>query len=256
MTNAIQTHRETALESPYSRDRREAIEELERMFPDVDLDTKRRILETLREIAFDATSTKERDLARETMLNAFETDPETASSVVVPAFCDLAETASHKDERLDAIDTLRECYPEVDESERERIGKRLAEIAGNATYEDERRRARQRLSDVTAENQQESPSEDDVEGDEEKAVGYLGQSLAEHLASAADESPEACLQRAEELRDFVVEHPLNDGSYDEVREDVTDLTEQLEVLPRDELDAERRERVRRIANRVERLYQR
>lgn len=253
MTNAIQTHRETALESPYSRDRREAIEELERLFPDAAPDAKRRILETLREIAHDSTSTQERGLARETMLDAFESNPETAGSVVVPAFCDLAENASHKDERLEAIDAVRECYPDVDEPEQERIGQCLVEIAGNATYKDERRRAQRRLSDVTAENQRATADD----GDDGDAVGYLGQSLAEHLASAADESPEACQQRAEEAREFVENNPVNDEGYEEVRESVDELAEQLAVVPTDgALDDDRKERIRGVANRVERLYTR
>jgi hypothetical protein len=253
MTNAIQTHRETALESPYSRDRREAIAELERLFPDTDVDAKRRILETLREVAHDATSTQERDLAREAMVEAFESDPETAGAVVVPAFCDLAANASHKDERLDAIDALRECYPDVDEPEQERIGQCLAEVAGNATYEDERRRAQRRLSDVTAENQRASADD----GDDGDAIGYLGQSLAEHLASAAAESPEACQQRAEEVQEFVENNPVDDEEYEKVRASVDELAEQLAVVPTDgELDDDRKERVRGVANRVERLYTR
>lgn len=252
MTNTIQTHRETALESPYSRDREEAIEELVRVFPDLSSEEKRRTLETLRTISHEATGTQERTLAQSSLVDVFEADPEIAAPLVVTCFCELAETAKHSDERLNAIDSLRELYPEVSEEDQEQIGQQLAEIAGNATYEDERQRARQRLSDVTAENQQTAVDDDSDDGG---AAGYLGQSLAEHLANAVEESPEACLQRAEELRDFVAEHPLDDGSYEEVQDDLDDLVRQLDVAPTDGgIDPERKDRVERLATRVERLY--
>lgn len=252
---AIETHRETALDSPYSRDREEAIEQLQALYPDSATDEKRRILETLRQVAWEATSTQERDLARDALVDAFESAPDVGASVVVPFLCEQAADASHAEERLDAMDSLRQLYPAVDEQSQEEIGQTLADLAGNATYENERRRARQRLSDISAENRRESA--DDAETDEGAgSVGYLGKSLAEHLATAADESPEACLQRAEELRDFVAENPLDDESYDDVRDEIDQLAEQLAVLPGDDLDDERRDRVRRVANRIERLYQR
>lgn len=253
MTNAIETHRETALDSPYSRDREEAIEELLDLYPTSPPETKRRILETLRQVATEATGTKEREFAREGLIEAFESAPAVGASVLVPFLCTQAADGSNSEERLDSMDLLREVYPEVDDQYQEEIGQTLSEIAGNGTYEDERRRARQRLSDVTAENQREGSTDGDREAG---SVGYLGQSLAEHLATAAENSPEECLQRAEELRDFVAENPLDDGSYEEIRDEIDQLTEQLSVLPGEELDDERRARIRRIANRIERLYQR
>lgn len=253
MSETLETHRETVLESPYSRDREEAIEELERLFPEVGDDDKRRVLETLRQVASEATSSRERERAVDAMLESFDADPDVATSVVVPCFCDLAADGKHRDERLDAIDALREIYPAVDDPNQERIGQRLAEIAGDATYEDIRRRARQRLADVTAENERADP-DDSEDGD---AVGYLGQSLAEHLANAAEESPEACRQRVEELQEFITENPVDDDKYDELCEATADLEAQLTVAPTgDELGEERKQRVRRIANRAERIYRR
>ena len=253
MTQAIDTHCETALDSPYSRDREEAIEELVRLVPEVSESEQRRVFETLRQVAREATGTQERELARESLVEAFEAAPDVGASVVVPFFCEHATDGTHSDDRLAAIDTLRRLYPDVGSNEQDEIGRTLAEIAGNATYEDERRRARQRLSDVTAENERRSATDDDPDGE---SIRYLGQSLAEHLANAADGSPEACLQRAEEMQDFVAANPLDDESYQDVCDDIEALTEQLSVLRSDELDTERRERVRRIANRIERLYKR
>ena len=255
MTDAIETHRETALDSPYSRDRKDAIEQLVELYPNGDAEQRRRVLETLRRVAFEATSSQERELAREALVDALEADPETAAPVVVPSFCELASDGRHGDERLDAIGALGQFYSDVDETHREQIGHQLAEISGNATYEDERRLARQRLSDVTAENQRGTASggADDESGN----VGYLGRSLAEHLANAATESPEACIQRAEELQDFVAENPLEASAYEEVRDDLESLVEQLEVAPTDGgLSEERVERVERLATRVGQLYQR
>jgi hypothetical protein len=177
MSEVLDTHRETVLESPYSRDREEAIEELGRLFPEVGDDDKRRVLETLRQVASEATSSRERERALDAMLESFDADPDVATSVVVPCFCDLAADGKHRDERLDAIDALKKIYPAVDDPNQERIGKRLAEIAGNATYDNVRNRARQRLSDVTAENEQAAPA--DSEGGD--AVGYLGRHLQNTL---------------------------------------------------------------------------
>lgn len=253
MSEVLDTHRETVLESPYSRDREEAIEELGRLFPEVGDDDKRRVLETLRQVASEATSSRERERALDAMLESFDADPDVATSVVVPCFCDLAADGKHRDERLDAIDALKKIYPAVDDPNQERIGKRLAEIAGNATYDNVRNRARQRLSDVTAENERAAPA--DSEGGD--AVGYLGQSLAEHLANATEESPEACLQRVEELQEFITENPVDDEKYDELCEATANLEDQLTVAPAgDALGEERKQRVKRIANRAERIYRR
>lgn len=258
MTGAIETHCETALESPYSNDRENAIEELGQLYTDVGTEQQRQILETLRQVATDATASNERALARETLFEAFETNPAPGSSLVVSFFCDEAANASRTEGQLDAIDTLRELYPVVDENQKEKIGATLAEIAGDGTYEDVRQRARQRLSDVTSENKRAagSGSKEKAGRDDEGSVGYLGQSLAEHLEAAAHDSPEACLQRAEELRDFVAENPLGDETYEDVREEIQSLTEQLSVLRGDELDSDRVDRVERVANRVKRLYSR
>lgn len=253
MTTAIDTHCETALESPYSRDRAEAIEELGDLFPDVDTDSKRRVLETLRQVAHESASRSERELARETLADCFEADPSTAAPVVVDTFAGLAEHSKSSDGRLDAIDRLRACYPDLSEHHREQVGETLADIAGNGTYENERRRARRRLSDISRDERPDSTGGDGSDD----AVDYLGESLAEHLEQAASEGSEECLQRAEEVSEFVHENPVDDDAYDSVCDDVDALVEQLQIVPTgDELDADRQERVERLAGRVERLYTR
>lgn len=87
--------------------------------------------------------------------------------------------------------------------------------------------------------------------------------LAENLRSKRLQSPNDCLQVATEVRDFVEENPLDTGSYEGTREAVAGLVEKLETkvnsraaLGGDELDEENRERVERVASRVEQLYSR
>ena len=254
MHHGIESHRETALDSPYSRDRAEAIESLAELYPDAPEDDKRTIAETVREITLESSHRDERELAREKLLACFETDPEAIEGVVVETLTELAADAKFSDDRLDAIDDLREIYADLSETRRDEVGKALAEIAGNATYEDERKRARRRLSDITRIEREAGDEED--EGGEE-AVDYLGQSLAEHLEAAAHESAAECRQRAEEVREFMAEHPVDDSAYEDVREDVEGLIEAFEALGTDgELAEDRIERVERIASRVERVYAR
>jgi hypothetical protein len=254
MSEMIQSHCETATESPYSRDRRDAIEELSRLISQVGNEDRRRIVETLRRVAHEATASEERALAREVMRDAVEIDSETVGSIVASSFCTVAAEGIHREDQLDAIDGLRELYPAVGTDVQDEIGQQLAELAGNATYEDVRRRARHRLSDVTAEN---TRREVDTEPDDDGPSAYLATSLSEHLSAAADESPDACHQRAQELYEFVVDTPVDDAQYDELQAELEKLVEQLEVVPTgDELDTERRERVTQLASRVQRTYER
>lgn len=251
MTTAINSHRETALNSPYSRDRQEAITELYRAYQSTEKRDRDRILESLREVAHDSSTRDDRELAQKKLLECFHTDPSGSAPVVIETFRELAENSKFSGERIDAIDALRECYPDASEQYRDGIETTLADIAGNATYEDERDRARRRLSDITAEEGR-KPDEDAPE-----AVGYLGRSLAEHLENAAREGPEACLRRAEELEEFLADYPVSNDNYDEVVDDIESLVRQLEVVPTgDELDEDRRTRVERVATRVGRLYAR
>jgi hypothetical protein len=260
MHDPVETHRETVLESPYSRDREEAIEELGRVYTDVGSNKRRRILETLRQVAHESSHRDERDMARETMVDCFAVEPASGADVVVPCFADIAERSKFSEERLAAIDRLRRVYPDVGEAHRETIGQTLAEIAGNAIYEDERRRARQRLSDITAEERTEmTGGRRDPDADThhaiDDAVGYLGRSLAEHLENAATDSPEECRQRAVEVRDFLLNTPVDDTSYEDIYQEVDDLVDQLAVIPTDDsLDEDRIERVQRTAVRIKRLY--
>lgn len=249
MSEVVRTHRETALESPYSRDRESAIEELAAVYADVDADDRREILETLREVALTSSGRSERDLAREKLRSCFESDPSGAGDVVVDAFREIATESTFSGERESAIDTLRRLHRDAP-GQRGAIEETLARIAEEATREDERRRAQRRLSDLAGDATGSG-------GGGSSGGDYLGVSLAEHLEAAADESPEACRRRATELRDFVVENDLADDSYHEVREAVESLVEQLEVVPTDgELGEERKARVRDVAARVERLYTR
>lgn len=254
MTDAIETHRKTALDSPYSGDREKAIEELARVYPNASSDEKRRVLETLRQVAIESAHRQERELARETLVDCFDADAAAAADLVVRCFAELAQESKFSEERGAAIDTLRRLYPDVDEHNQERIGQTLADIAGNGTYEDDRRRARLRLTDIAADERSGAGDSRRVTRD---SLGYLGESLAEHLANAAEESPDACRQRAQEVRDFVVDTAVDDESYAEVRDDLDELVEQLEVVPADgDLDDDRVARVKQIAMRVKRLYER
>lgn len=252
MRSIIETHRETVLDSPYSRDREEAIEELGDVFPDAGADGGRQILETLRQVSRESSSRSERELARDQLAACFDTDPGAAAPVAVEAFCGVAAESKFTDERLDAMDRLRELYPRLDDQHRDAVGKTLADIAGNATRERERRRARHRLSDISRDER--SGTAGAGGGDGTDAGDYLARSLAEHLERAAHEGPEECLRRAKELGEFLSENPT-DGSYREVRDEVEALVEQLEVVPTgNELDEERRAQVERLAARVERMY--
>lgn len=247
MNETIRSHRETALDSPYSRDREDAIEELARTFPEIGSEGKREVLETLREVALEATTTAERELARERLVDCFEADADAAAGVVVGAFCELARDAKFTDGQLDAIDTLRRVSRDVSGEHVETIEARLSDLASDATSESVRKRARRRLTDV------ESATPADAGGSD----GYLAASLAEHLENAAAESPAACRKRADELAEYVAEHPVDDDAYADVHEGLESLVEQLRVAPTgDELGAERRERVERLADRTKRLYQR
>lgn len=256
MQQSIDTHRETALDSPYSRDRAEAIEQLRAIYPDADERGKRVIAETFREIAVESSHRDERESARKQLLACFEGDPAAIEGIVLETLTELAENGKFSDDRLAAIDALREVYPDLGEPHRETVGSALAAIAGNATYEDERRRARRRLSDVSRVERELGDDADDDSGAEE-SVGYLGQSLAEHLENAAHESATECRQRAEEVQEFMDDQPLDDESYEDIYEDVTGLIEAFEALGTDgKLAEDRIERVERIASRVERLYER
>lgn len=256
MNTTIETHCDTALNSTYSRDREEAIEELGRIYPDASTDGQTRILETLRQVAHESSSRDERSLARETLLECFENAPGTAMQVVVETVSELAESSKFSEERLEAIDMLRRIYSDVDEHHRDEIGRTLADIAGNATYEDERRRARRRLSDISREEHEETVEAGGTETASD-TIGYLGVSLADHLDQAAHEGPEECRKRAEEVSEFLAENPVADDSYDDVRSDVESLVEQLAVVPTgNSLDEDRIDRVERISARIERLYER
>lgn len=256
MQQAIDRHRETALESPYSQDRRDAITSLSDLFSSVPDDGKRRIIETLRTIAAEASVRDERQLAVEQLETVFHQDPDVVGPIVGPFFCDVAADGKTSDARLTAIDLLRDIYTDVDDSQQAEVESTLSEIAGNATYEDERRRARQRLSDITAENNRTGGTTGRGE-DRSRQLSYLGISLSEHLANSVDKSTEACERRLREVSDFLSENPVSDSAFDDLQNDVDRLLDQLDVAPTDGgLDEERKEQIRSLAVRVKHMYQR
>jgi len=250
---AIDQHRKTALDSPYSRDREEAIDALAGAYPSADERDQQRIAETLREVALESAHRDERELARERLCDCFDTVPGAIESILVSMLTEIATESTFSEERLEAIDELREVYSDLGKQQQDVVGKTLAEIAGNATREEERRKARRRLSDVSRIDQE---TADTSEGGTDEAVDYLGESLAEHLEHAAAKSREACLQRAEELSEFLDEQPLDDSKYEEGREDVKELIEALEIVDSETLADDRIERVEQISERTKRLYAR
>jgi hypothetical protein len=256
MQQTLENHRETALESPYSHDRKDAIKSLSELFPSVGDDEKRQIIETLRTVGIEATGQDERQLAVEKLEAAFRQDPAIAAPSAVPFFCELATDGRTSDTRLSAIDTLREMHSDVGATRQDEIGSTLSEIAGEATYEDERKRARQRLSDIAAEDKGSAGAPEKNES-ESKHIRYLGISLAEHLANSVDESPEACERRAREISDFLSENPVSDSAYDDIEAEINQLVKQLDAVPtKDGLGNERKERVRDLATRVKAVYKR
>jgi ElaB/YqjD/DUF883 family membrane-anchored ribosome-binding protein len=87
--------------------------------------------------------------------------------------------------------------------------------------------------------------------------------LAENLRAKRHHSPNDCLQVANEVRDFVEENPVETSIYEDVRKSVERVVEKLEAklssraaLGGDELAEEDRERIERVASRVEGLYSR
>lgn len=274
MNDIVREHRKTALDGMYSNERRQAIERLADVYDDADRESRRRIAETLGEVARESTYADERELARDKLEVLFDRDPSGIASTVVRTYCRLATDARHGDERIAAIDALaRLVRAGLDEELVAYVEETLVEVASTATRERERERARDRLADLLA-TAERSPSTavadatgvEDLDvaaaaaggaagaGDEESMTAYLAASIAEHLETAAQESPEECLGRAEELRDFVANHEVADGAYDEVLDELDDTVEQLSVHPGGDLDEQRRTQVRQVSERVRRLY--
>lgn len=272
MNDSVRELRKTAIDAMASRERREAIEELAERYDEVDAESRRTILETYRTVLEEATASSERELAREQLERLFDRDPGEAGPVVVRAFCDLATDARHSRDRIDAIDTLarlvRRGLPDALD---ELVESTLVSIAASAARDRERDHARERLAEVLAAREAvpstrttEATGVDeldvaaadatDVDPGGATMTAYLATSLAEHLEHSAAESPEACLSRARELGTFLEEQPPKGTDHGDVRAAVADLVEQLEVHPAEELDADRRERVASLADRVKRVY--
>lgn len=272
MNETVRELRSTALDAMSSSDRREALEELADVYGDVDAESRRTILETLRRVLEGATASTERELAGEQLERLFERDPGDAGPVVVRAYCDLATDARHSRDRVDAIDALgrfvRRGLPEELETF---VEETLVGVAASASRNREREHARERLAELLA-AREEAPSTEveestgvdeldvavadlaDVDAGGASMNAYLATSLAEHLEHAAGESPADCLERARELATFLEEQPPTGTDHEDVAADLADLVDQLEVHPGEELDAERRDRVASLADRVKRAY--
>lgn len=86
--------------------------------------------------------------------------------------------------------------------------------------------------------------------------------VADNLRAKRRDSPNDCLQVANEVKNFVHENPLDSAGYEDTRDEVDGLVEKLDsmvsnsALRREELDQENRERVERVASQVESLYSR
>lgn len=271
MNETVRDLRSTVLESMSTTDRREAMERLAELFEDVDAESRRTVLETYRRVLEEATASSERALAREKLEVLFDRAPGEAAPVAVRAHCWLATEARHSGERVDAIDALgRFARTGLSEELEAYVEETLVEVAAGSRQR-EREYARERLADLlaagdvkpSADLQEETGVDDldvavadaaDLDGGGASMSAYLAVSLAEHLEAAAGESPAACLDRARELETFVEETPPRGTDGEDVRGALSDLVDQLEVHPGEEIGDQRREAVASLAGRVKRLY--
>jgi hypothetical protein len=88
------------------------------------------------------------------------------------------------------------------------------------------------------------------------------QSLTDNLTKACDESPNKCLQYANELHAFLMETPVDDERHADVSADVNRIIERLEAkvesgaLQGSGIDDQWRNRIERTAHEIKRLYAR
>jgi hypothetical protein len=256
MSQIVTELRSQVRESTYSSDREDALEQLAELYPDADESERRSIGRTLVDVATGATYGDERRLAQEKLDELFRDSAPDIEGPAVTVHRRLAIDGDRTEERERALDRLREYQQEGLSVERlDEIRETYEAVIDEATYEDERRLARDGLAEL------ERLDLDDAAGGSGSGSGdesdaYLAVSLAEHLDEAADQSPEACAERLDELRSFVEESPVDDDAYGEVRDELSEQLRQLESAPTDgdSLDPERRERITRLAERVRRLY--
>ncbi|MFC7174584.1 hypothetical protein ACFQL0_16950 [Haloplanus litoreus] len=205
-------------------------------------------------MARDATHEKERELARNRLEDLYERDS-AAEGTVVDTYCWLATEADYSSERETALDRLRRIgRGGVPSDLRDRIADTFETVTEEAAYSAEREAARRGLSELPDEGT--AGGSTSAGADVGRGDAYLAVSLTEHLAAARSEGADACLGRAEELHDFVDEHPVDDDAYGEVRDDLSSLVDQLSVVAdgQSDLGEERRAQVQRVADRTKRLY--
>jgi len=251
MSDTVTQLREQVRESTYSSDRESAIEQLSELYAEVGEGDRDSIGRTLAEVAVEATYGDERRLAQSALDDLFREGAPGIERYAIRAHRRLALDGDRSAERERALDRLREYQAaDLPAEQLESIHETYEEIIEGATHESERRRARDALADLEA---QAATGSDRSDGEE--SGSYLAVSLTEHLDAAREESPEACLERLEELTSFVEETPVDDSAYESVLEDLRGQRRQLESAPTgDDLDEERSERIARLAERVRRLY--
>jgi hypothetical protein len=255
MSQIVTELRNQVRESTYSSDREEALEQLADMYPDADESERRSIGRTLVDVAAGATYGDERRLAQQELDELFRESAPDIEGPAVTAHRRIAIDGDRAKERERALDRLREYQHQGLSIERlDEIRETYETVMDDATHESERRLARDgfaELEQLDLEAASASGPDDATESD-----AYLAVSLAEHLDEAADQSPDACQERLDELRSFVEESPVEDDAYEEIRAELSEQLRQLESAPiaGDSLDSERRERISRLAERVRRLY--
>jgi hypothetical protein len=254
MSQIVTELRNQARESTYSSDREEALEQLADLYPDADESERRSIGRTLVDVATGATHGDERRLAQEELDELFRESAPDIEGPAVTAHRRLAIDGDRAQERERALDRLREYQHQGLSIERlDEIRETYETVMDEATHESERRLARDGFAELERLDLEEASS---PTGETEESDAYLAVSLAEHLEEAADQSPDACQERLDELRSFVAESPVEDDAYEEVRSELAEQLRQLESAPTagDSLDPERRERITQLAERVRRLY--
>lgn len=200
--DAVATCCETARDGRYSGERERALDRLSGLYVDATDADQERILRTLSTVARNAMRSTERQTARETLVDLMADSPRAAAAV--ETLRTIATGDRRGRDRLDALNALARVADETaDPGVRESVRDALTEVATEATRRRERERAQDLLHTLDADG---TPSSS---GSESGGDAYLAQSLAEHLAAAADDGRPSAPERAGELREFVAEHSVD-----------------------------------------------
>lgn len=245
---------ETAREGRYGSEREAALDRLRDLYDQAGDDARRRILRTYAEVARNATRSQERERARTALVDLAESHTARAAPVASETLCTIATEARRSSDREAAIEAAARIADETTATAvRETVRETLTEVASEATRRGERERARTALTSMEA---PQPTGESGIDSDGETGA-YLAQALAEHLDAAVEEGRSETRRRTAELREFVGAHPVEDDAYGSVVDDLESLEAQLDALAGDApMDADRRERVRDVVDRVVRLYRR